>query len=172
MPKPEYNDHAARWNYMQELLEEAQPKQATDQKRKYIRRVDDEERKAHYWQINLVYNRKRHFKTFADKKCGGKTSALLAAVAYRDKLIKELGIIFKKGLKKSPVHPESEGIYFKQKTSGKYTYDYWMAYWHEPGIDGKQVRKFKSFSVHKYGKIRAKQKAKKYREDKIKELYG
>lgn len=166
------NDHEERWNYIQELLEEVSPVKQEDKKRKYIRRVDNEKTNGHYWQVNIIHDRHRYNKTFADSNCGGKASALLAAIGHRDKLIKELGIIFTEGLRKAPIHPKSQGVYFKRKTSGRFTYTYWVAYWHEPGINGKQVRKMKAFSVHKHGQKRARQKAVKFRKDKIKELYG
>lgn len=165
------SDHAERWDNIQNLVEEANLTKETDKKRKYILRVDDDKRNAHYWTVNIYHDNERYNKTFADLKNGGKSSALLAATGYRDKLIKELGIVFQQGLKKPPTHPNSKGIYFKVKRNGDKYYSYIVAYWHEE-LKGKRVRKYKAFSTNKYGTLRARQKAKKFRKEKLKELYG
>lgn len=171
MSDPKYTDSVERWNKIQALVEEVDITEATAKKRKYIRRVDDEKRGAHYWTVNIIYDGERYNKTFADIKNGDRSSALLAALGWRDKLIKELGIVFQKGLKKPPTHPRSKGVYFKVKKNGDNRYSYHVCYWHEE-VDGKRVRKYKAFSTHKYGPLRSRQKAIKFRKEKLKELYG
>ena len=141
-------------------------------KRKYISRVDCDKRKMHHWVVNITFNKKRFNKTFTDKKNGGKHNALLAAVAYRQKIIEENNIVFMKGIKKNPYDETKKGICVTTKKDGKYTYPVVKCYWHEPDINGKQRRRSKSFSINKHGLKRAQQRAKKYRETKLKELYG
>lgn len=165
-----YSDHAERWDYIQEVLDGDNFKNAPQIKRKYITRMDVPERQAHYWHLKIRVNGFYESKTFCDLKCGGKSSALLAAVLYRDKVIREQGIVFDKDFKKHPYDP-TKGVYKKTKTYNGYSYDYWIANWHET-VNCKRVRKSKAFSTNKYGKIRAKQKATKYRKEKLKELYG
>ena len=164
-------DSAERWNYIQELIGEALPEKSTEKKRKYITRMDVPERCAHYWHVQIRVNGFYAQKTFCDKTCGGKTSALLAAVGYRDKVLKEQGIVFRKDLKEHPYDPTKLGVSFKTKTYNGYSYDYWVAHWYET-IKDKRVRRSKAFGTNKHGKVRAKQKAIKYRKDKLKELYG
>lgn len=166
------SDHADRWDYMQELLEKANPKSATDKKRKYIQRTDKPEKSAHYWTVNIETPDVRYNKTFCDLKNGGKTSALLAAVGWRDKLLKDLGITILKGFKKQPFNKESKGVYYKEKSDRGYTYPYMICYWHEPRGDGKQIRKYKSFSINKYGYKKATRLAIKFRDEILRELYG
>jgi len=165
------DDTAERWDYIQELIGEALPNKSAEQKRKYIARVDKPEKSMHYWYVNVDIKEERYRKTFCDKKNGGKTSALLAAVGYRDKLLKELGIVILKGHDKQPYDPDKKGVYYKEKSSNGYTYPYMLAYWQEP-VKGKQIRKYKAFSINKYGYNKAKGLAIKFRKNKLKELYG
>lgn len=170
------SDHAERWNYIQELLEAEEKQQNKEKKRKYISRTDNDERRAHHWTFNIRINGKRINKTFSDKKNGGKASALLACIAYRKKILEEYSVVFIDGLKKQPYSEDAEGVCFyikKSMVKGKwYEYPTFKAYWHEPTIDGKQTRKAKCFYISKYGYKRAKQKAIKFRKEKLKELYG
>lgn len=173
----DYGEHAERWNYIQELLEEAQPtKDSADIKRKWICRIDNDKTHSHHWIFNIVVNKNRITKTFSDLKHGGKHSSLLACVAFRAKIIEEHNLVFMKGIRKQPFDSTKAGVSFgmrKDRVKGKlYEYPVWKCYWHEPDANGKQVRKGKLFYVHKHGFKRAKQKAVKFRKDKLKELYG
>ncbi len=44
------------------------------------------------WMVRIQYNKKKHEKFFKDSGYGGKSSSLLAAMAWRDKKKKELGM--------------------------------------------------------------------------------
>ena len=60
-------------------------------KHKDIARIDQEIKKSHGWYVRVRFLGKIHPKFFSDKKCGGKSSALLSAIAWRDKKEKKLG---------------------------------------------------------------------------------
>ena len=168
----EYTDNAERWDKINERNDKTHPDlKPTEHKRKYIYRVDKPDKSMHYYQVSIALRDDRLVKTFCDKKCGGKSSAMLAAVLWRDKQLKGLNIPILKDHKKQPFNPTSKGVYRKEKTDNGYTYVYWLAYWHEIA-KGKPVRKFKSFSAHKRGEKKAESLAKKFRKEKLKELYG
>jgi len=166
-----YSDHAERWNYMQELLEDGSKNKSLKQKRKYISRCDCDERYEHYYRVEIRVGDVRCKKHFSDKKCGGKVSALLAAVGWRDKKIKEFGLVHQKGLVCQPFRKDKKGIWQRTKTIKGREYEFMVAGWREP-VNGKQVSKVKEYSVNKYGLKKATRLAKKYREEKLKELYG
>lgn len=58
---------------------------------KDISRIDQESNRSHGWYVRLRFLGKTYSKFFADRKCGGKNSSLLAAIAWRDDTEKKLG---------------------------------------------------------------------------------
>ena len=161
------NDHAKRWDYIQELLSD-QTKRA-EIKRRYIQRRDDQ---AHGWIVNIrVKGIPKTKKFFSDEKNAGSSSALLAAVAYRNKKMSEFGLLNIKGLKKQPYSPASGGVFQSTAKRGDTIYHIVIASWVDHS-SGKNVRKTKQFSINKYGLEKALSLAKKFRVEKLKEIYG
>ncbi len=61
------------------------------EKHKDIARIDQESKRTHGWYVRVRFQGKTHSKFFSDKKCGGRYSSLLAAIAWRDSTEKKLG---------------------------------------------------------------------------------
>jgi hypothetical protein len=61
------------------------------EKHKDIARIDQEEKRTHGWYVRVRYMGKTHSKFFSDRKCGGRYSSLLSALAWRDKTEADLG---------------------------------------------------------------------------------
>ena len=111
-----YSDHAERWDYMQELLKDGSPNnKALNKKRKHIHRYDQPKTGRYYWRVVIRIKGSDYSKCFFDTTNGGKAPALLAAVAYRDKIMKEYGLVHIKGLKQQPFDNTSEGVCFQNK---------------------------------------------------------
>ena len=161
---------------MQELLKEEDKRKGKYKKRKYISRTDSEKYKAHHWTFNISINGERINKTFSDKKNGDKSSALLACLAYRNKILKKYNVVFMEGLRKPPTHEDAKGVCFyikKSMVKGKwYEYATFKAYWHEPAPNGKQKRKTRLFYISKHGFEVARKKALAHRKKMIKQWYG
>jgi hypothetical protein len=62
-------------------------------KQKDIARIDQESKRTHGWYVRVRYLGKVHSKFFSDKKNGGKESALLAAISWRNDTEKTIGKI-------------------------------------------------------------------------------
>ncbi len=62
-------------------------------KQKDIARIDQESKRTHGWYVRVRFQGKTHSKFFSDKKCGGRYSSLLSAIAWRDTTEKKLGKI-------------------------------------------------------------------------------
>jgi AP2 domain len=60
---------------------------------KDIARIDQESKRTHGWYVRVRFQGKTHSKFFSDKKCGGRYSSLLSAIAWRDNTEKKLGKI-------------------------------------------------------------------------------
>ena len=61
------------------------------EKHKDIARIDQDIKRTHGWYVRVRYIGKTHSKFFSDRKCGGRYSSLLAALAWRDKTEAKLG---------------------------------------------------------------------------------
>lgn len=61
------------------------------EKHKDIARIDQETKRTHGWYVRVRFQGKTHSKFFSDKKCGGRYSSLLSAIAWRDTTEKRLG---------------------------------------------------------------------------------
>jgi hypothetical protein len=62
-------------------------------KQKDIARIDQESKRTHGWYVRVRFQGKTYSKFFSDKKCGGRYSSLLSAIAWRDTTEKKLGKI-------------------------------------------------------------------------------
>ncbi len=58
---------------------------------KDIARIDQDSKRTHGRHVRARFRGKTHAKLFSDRKCGGRYSSLLAAIAWRDQLEKKLG---------------------------------------------------------------------------------
>ncbi len=61
------------------------------EKHKDIARIDQETKRTHGWYVRVRFQGKTHSKFFSDRKCGGRYSSLLSAIAWRDTTEKRLG---------------------------------------------------------------------------------
>ena len=139
---------------------------------KYIQRIDRPDKCMHLWVVNISITAKglRINKTFTDLKGGGKPSGLLAATAFRGRMVKVHGLTLDSEYRKQPFVTDKEGIYTKYKHRGNKSTPYAVACWTETS-KGVRVRKYKHFNMEKYGEKRAMRLARKFRKDKLKELY-
>ena len=60
-------------------------------KHKDIARIDQESKRTHGWYVRVCFQGKTYSKFFSDKKNGGKNSALLAAITWRDNTRNKIG---------------------------------------------------------------------------------
>jgi hypothetical protein len=60
-------------------------------KHKDIARIDQVSKKTYGWYTRVRFHGKTYSKFFSDKKCGGRESALLAAITWRDDTEKKIG---------------------------------------------------------------------------------
>lgn len=113
-------------------------------KLKHISRVEQEKKKQYGWFVRIMRDGVTHQKFFYDSVHGGKSSALLRAIAFRDDLLQ---------LYPKPKHGNLFNRLTKRNTSGYpginktrarkrgISYEVWQAGWVLP--DGRQVtRKF------------------------------
>ncbi len=61
------------------------------EKHKDIARIDQEKKRTHGWYVRVRFRGKTYSKFFSDRKCGGRYSSLLSALAWRDKTEVKLG---------------------------------------------------------------------------------
>lgn len=66
-------------------------KRKTASNHKDIARIDQESKRSHGWYVRVRFQGKIHSKFFSDKKNGGKESALLGAIAWRDQTRTRIG---------------------------------------------------------------------------------
>ncbi|MCK4837312.1 MAG: AP2 domain-containing protein [Desulfobulbaceae bacterium] len=66
-------------------------KRVTASKHKDIARIDQESKRSHGWYVRVRFQGKIHSKFFSDKKNGGRNSALLGAITWRDKTREKIG---------------------------------------------------------------------------------
>ena len=74
-------------------MDKAEKQKMMLEKHKDIARIDQESKRTHGWYVRVRFQGKTHSKFFSDKKCGGRYSSLLAAIAWRDTTEKKLGKI-------------------------------------------------------------------------------
>ena len=61
------------------------------EKQKDIARIDQAGKRTYGWYVRVRYFGKTYSKFFSDRKCGGRYSSLLSAMAWRDERESELG---------------------------------------------------------------------------------
>ncbi len=66
-------------------------KKNTVSQHKDIARIDQESKRTFGWYVRVRFKGKTHSKFFSDKKNGGKNSALLAAITWRNKIRDKIG---------------------------------------------------------------------------------
>jgi hypothetical protein len=75
------------------MMNKSEKQKVMLEKHKDIARIDQESKRTHGWYVRVRFQGKTHSKFFSDKKCGGRYSSLLAAIAWRDTTEKKLGKI-------------------------------------------------------------------------------
>jgi hypothetical protein len=60
-------------------------------KHKDISRIDQESKRTYGWYVRVRYFGMTHSKFFSDRKCGGKSSSLLAAITWRNDVEARIG---------------------------------------------------------------------------------
>ncbi|MEM8497806.1 MAG: AP2 domain-containing protein [Pseudomonadota bacterium] len=133
---------------------------AFDTQKQYgITRIDDSVYRTHAWRVSLRRRGKMFVKNFADKKFGGKKSALLEAIKYRNCIVSKYPPITRKecaAIKRRNNRSGVPGVYTYSKTSVRKDgsineHWYWEASWPtELGESGRIA-----FSTRTYGEERA-----------------
>ncbi len=72
-------------------MDKAKQQELMLEKHKDVARIDQEAKRTHGWYVRVRFQRKTHSKFFSDRKCGGRYSSLLSAIAWRDAREKKLG---------------------------------------------------------------------------------
>ena len=141
-----------------------------------ISRVDSERFRTHAWRVKLVRRGKIYFKSFPDKRFGGKGKALIQAKTFRDELLEKFPPISRREFCTRLRRNNRSGI------SGVYRYAkpyrlkdgklvknwYWEATW----PDGKGQQSHINFSVNEYGETKAKRLAIEAREKALEDIDG
>jgi hypothetical protein len=138
-------------------------------KLKNICRVEQEKKKQYGWFVRIMRNGVTHQKFFYDSVHGGKSSALLRALAYRDELLQqhplpENGNLFNRLTKRN--NSGYPGVSKTQTERKGHIYDVWQAGWVLP--DGRHVNRKFQFSPTSRTEEEAKQLAIKARQKGIK----
>ena len=122
-----------------------------------IWRVDDGRRKL--WR--LVMTPLGIDKAFSDSVYGGNRKAQDAAIAYRDDMRKKHNQVYTQGMLERGGYKNARGICLLVGDKA----NHWVANWFET-VEGKRVRRVKSFNLNKYGSDKAREKAIAYRKKK------
>jgi hypothetical protein len=120
-----------------------------------ISRIDQHEKRTHGFFVRLTRNGKIHNAFFADRRCGGKGKALLAARAHYLQLLKKHGAMSRRAWAQLQRRRSASGIIGVRKLAvrrGKQASWYWMATW----SPRRGVVRRKMFSVQKHGADKAK----------------
>ena len=144
-----------------------------DPKNKGITRIDSGS--THGWQVKANKNGKSYSKLFSDLKCGGKGKAQQAARDFRDKLYEKLA--------QTPTEPRGRRIVYRdvrnttgvlgvsrtalKSPSGKISERYSVSW--SPALG---VQKSTSFSIRKYGEVKAFKLAMAHRRKMLRQIYG
>lgn len=131
---------------------------------KDIARIDQESKRSHGWYVRVRFNSKTHSKFFSDKKNGGRNSALLAALAWRNNTRDKIGKPHtdRHIVTKSCTITGVVGVRLSKKENC-----YFISWISREGKAGKT-----SVSIRKHGKVGAFKKACGIREQKEAERLG
>lgn len=134
------------------------------EKHKDIARIDQEEKRTHGWYVRVRFQGKTHSKFFSDRKCGGRYSSLLAALAWRDETEELLGKVRtdKHIVTVSNTDTGVVGVRFNEKLNR-----YEVSWVNPVGKQGKT-----SVSIKRHGKKKAFEKACEIRQIKEAERLG
>jgi hypothetical protein len=139
-------------------------KKETASKQKDIARIDQESKRSHGWYVRVRFKDKNHSKFFADKKNGGRDSALLAAITWRNNTRDKIGKPHsdKHIVTKSCTVTGVVGVRLDEKFNC-----YFVGWVNPEGKPGKT-----SVSIKKYGKVEAFKKACLIRKEREAERLG
>jgi hypothetical protein len=139
-------------------------KRVTASKHKDIARIDQESKRSHGWYVRVRFQGKIHSKFFSDKKNGGRNSALLGAITWRDKTRDKIG---KPQTDRHIVTQSSTGTGVVGVRLDEKVNCYFISWVSEDGKPGKT-----SVSIKKHGKAEAFKRACKIRKQKEAERLG
>ena len=128
---------------------------------KHISRVEQEQKRQYGWFVRLMRDGVMHQKFFYDSAHGGKSSALLRAIAYRDELLERFpkpaqGNMFNRtNARNTSGHA---GVHKTTQRKRGITYEVWAAGWTLPdgrrvtrkyhfGPDGRSEKEAKSLAI-------------------------
>ncbi len=139
-------------------------KRVTASKHKDIARIDQESKRSHGWYVRVRFQGKIHSKFFSDKKNGGRNSALLGAITWRDKIRAKIG---KPQTDRHIVTQSSTGTGVVGVRLDEKLNCYFISW---VTVDGKPGKT--SVSIRKHGKAKAFKKACQIRKQKEAERLG
>jgi hypothetical protein len=133
-------------------------KRVTASQQKDIARIDQESKRSHGWYVRVRFHGKTHSKFFSDKKNGGRNSALLAAITWRDNTRDKIGKPHsdKHIVTQSCTSTGVVGVRLNEKANC-----YFISWITRDGKAGKT-----SVSIKKHGKVAAFKKACQIRKEK------
>lgn len=142
----------------------------TESRHHHIYRVDNEIKRIHAWQVDVVRNNHGTYKRFSDAAYGGKREALQSAINYRNDLIAKTNLFDHQIWIRTKLRRNNKsgvpGVYRNEKSDTRYPNAprlYWVAIW----VDELGVRRCRSFSISRYGELEAKRMAIEERERKL-----
>lgn len=139
---------------------------------RYIQRID---RNHHAWKVTLRRKKRETHRYFSDQAYGGTPQALVAAMAWRDKMAAKLSGVDYAVWRRERVRPKNTpsavGIrrgsaVQRTRSGGSYDWPYWQAHW--TCADG--TRGTRTFGVKKHGEERARELALAAREEAMRQL--
>ncbi|MEM9184669.1 MAG: AP2/ERF family transcription factor [Pseudomonadota bacterium] len=128
-----------------------------------LSRIDDQKSRCYGWRVSLRRDGTQYVKTFHDKKCGGRDTALELAKEWRDHIAETVAPMSRYKLAQIVRANNQSGItgvcrYTKRhrRADGSYGENsYWEANW--PTVPGKHGRA--TFAVKIYGEAKARELA-------------
>jgi hypothetical protein len=125
---------------------------------KDIARIDQESKRTYGWYARVNWRGIQHRRFFSDKKLGGKNSALLAAIAWRDSTYVRIGKPWS-NLHQISVASNSTGVVGVRLNEKLNRFE--VSWVNQVGKQGKT-----SVSIQKYGRRKAFERARAIRREK------
>jgi hypothetical protein len=135
---------------------------------RHISRVEQEQKRQYGWFVRLMRDGIKYQKFFYDSAHGGKSSALLRAIAYRDELLQRYpkpahGNMFNRtNARNTSGYP---GVHKTTQIKRGITYEVWATGWTLP--DGRRVTRKYHFSSDGQSEREAKRRAIKARQEGV-----
>ena len=149
------------FNVEEVIMKEDKKQKLLLEKHKDVARIDQDSKRTHGWYVRVRFLGKTHSKFFSDRKCGGRYSSLLSAIAWRDQTEKKLGKV-RTNKHMVTVSNSSTGVVGVRLNDKLNRYEVsWVTH------QGKQGKT--SVSIHKHGKKLAFTRACEIRQTKEKE---